>query len=81
VSVSSLWADEGEYYPVRVEPYTPSHYFEKGKADPGFRTKLKIAEELVDWEQAGSCGGSLDPARQGKPPVEGNGDKTSVPSN
>jgi hypothetical protein len=24
VSVSSLWADEGVYYPLEVEPYTPS---------------------------------------------------------
>jgi DDE superfamily endonuclease len=47
VSVSSLWADEGVYYPLEVEPYTPSHHFEGGKNDPRFRTKLKIAGELV----------------------------------
>src|SRR5215203_2986528 len=47
VSVSSLWADEGVYYPLEVEPYTPSHHFEGGKQDPPFRTKLKIATELV----------------------------------
>jgi hypothetical protein len=47
VSVSSLWADEGVYYPLEVEPYTPSHHFEGGKQDPAFRTKLKIARELV----------------------------------
>ncbi len=44
---TSLWADEGVYYPVDVEPYTPAHHFEKGKKDPQFRTKLKIAVELV----------------------------------
>lgn len=27
--------------------YTPAHYFAKGKKDPQFRTKLKIAVELV----------------------------------
>ena len=43
VSVTSLWADEKLYYPVDVEPYTPAAWFEGGKADPGFRTKLKIA--------------------------------------
>lgn len=48
VSVSSLWADEGVYYPLEVEPYTPKHHFEKGKADPEFRTKLKIAGQLVE---------------------------------
>ena len=47
VSVSSLWAEEGMYYPLEVEPYTPKHHFEKGKADPRFRTKLKIAQQLV----------------------------------
>jgi SRSO17 transposase len=35
------------YYPVHFEPYTPSHHFEKGKDDPGFPTKLKVARELV----------------------------------
>ncbi len=47
VSVTSLWADERVYYPVDVEPYTPAHHFEKGKEDPQFRTKLKIAVALV----------------------------------
>jgi DDE superfamily endonuclease len=48
VSVTSLWADEGVYWPMDFEPYTPSHHFEGGKNDPGFRTKLKIASELVE---------------------------------
>jgi hypothetical protein len=47
VSVTSLWADERLYYPVDFEPYTPADYFEKGKQDPQFRTKLKIGVELV----------------------------------
>jgi hypothetical protein len=48
VSVSSLWADESVYWPVAFEPYTPAHHFEGGKQDPKFRTKLKIARELVE---------------------------------
>ncbi len=48
VSVSSLWADERIYYPLKVEPYTPAHHFEGAKADPAFRTKPKIALELVE---------------------------------
>ena len=48
VSVSSLWADEGIYYPVDVEPYTPAVYFAKGKQDPAFRTKLVLARQLVE---------------------------------
>jgi SRSO17 transposase len=48
VSVTSLWADEGVYYPIDVEPYTPAHHFVQGEDDPAFRTKLKIALELVN---------------------------------
>jgi hypothetical protein len=49
VSVTSLWADEGVYYPLEVEPYTPAHRFEGGgKDDPKFRTKLKVARQLVE---------------------------------
>ena len=48
VSVSSLWADEGVYYPLEVESYTPAHRFQGGKGDPGFLTKLKIASQLVE---------------------------------
>ncbi len=48
VSVTSLWAEEKLYWPIAFEPYTPAHHFEGGKADPGFRTKLKIASELVE---------------------------------
>lgn len=47
VSVTSLWADEGVYYPLEIEPYTPESDFAKGKDDPDFRTKLKIALQLV----------------------------------
>ena len=48
VSVSSLWANERIYFPVDVEPYTPAHHFEGAKNDPAFRTKLKIASQLVE---------------------------------
>ena len=41
VSVSSVYADERLYHPLEVRPFTPSHHFEGGKADPQFRTKLK----------------------------------------
>jgi SRSO17 transposase len=48
VSVGSVWADEGVYYPLAVAPYTPERWFPGGKADPGFRTKPQIALALVD---------------------------------
>src|SRR5215210_4353045 len=47
VSVSSLLADEKIYWPVNLKPYTPAHHFEGGKEDGAFRTKLKIAAQLV----------------------------------
>ena len=47
VSVTSLWADEDVYYPLDFEPYTLADYFAEGKQDPAFRTKLRIALELV----------------------------------
>ena len=54
VSVGALWADEHRYYPVDVEPYTPAHWFARGKSDPAFRTKPQIALALV--EQAVAAG-------------------------
>lgn len=48
VSVSSLWADERVYYLVDFEPSTPAVYFAKGKDDAHFRTKPKIALQLVE---------------------------------
>jgi SRSO17 transposase len=48
VSVTSLWADEQVYYPLETEPYTPESYFVKGRNDADFRTKLKIALQLVE---------------------------------
>lgn len=48
VSVTSLWADEQVYWPVDFEPYTPAHHFPGGKTDAQFRTKLKLAMELVE---------------------------------
>jgi len=54
VSVGALWADERVYYPLDVEPYTPAHWFARGKSDPAFRTKPQIALALV--EQAVAAG-------------------------
>jgi SRSO17 transposase len=48
VSVSSLWSDERVYYPLEVEPYTPASWFEHGKTNPAFRTKLQLGVSLVE---------------------------------
>ena len=47
VAVTAVWADEHCYYPLFTEPYTPAHHFPRGKADPGFRTKLVIGAHLA----------------------------------
>jgi len=54
VSVGALWADQRVYYPLDVAPYTPAHWFARGKSDPAFRTKPQIALALV--EQAVAAG-------------------------
>jgi hypothetical protein len=40
------------YYPLEVEPYTPAHWFVKGKNDPDFRTKPALAIALIKRAQA-----------------------------
>jgi DDE superfamily endonuclease len=47
VAVTSLWADERVYWPVHVVPYTPAARLPGGERDPGFRTKPRLAVELV----------------------------------
>jgi DDE superfamily endonuclease len=47
VTVSTLWADERLYYPLHAQPYTPAHHFPRGKNDPAFRTKPRLAAELA----------------------------------
>ena len=42
VTVTTLWADERLYYPLRAVPYTPARHFPKGRSDPGFATKLRM---------------------------------------
>ncbi len=47
VAVTSLWADPRCYWPLHLVPYTPASRLPRGKTDPGFRTKPKLAAELV----------------------------------
>jgi DDE superfamily endonuclease len=47
VAVTSLWADERCYWPVRAVPYTPASRLPGGERDPGFKTKPQLAVELV----------------------------------
>ena len=52
VAVTTLWADEAHYYPLRVAPYTPAARLADGKHDTAFRTKPQIALSLVERAQA-----------------------------
>jgi hypothetical protein len=47
VTVTTVWADERLYYPLHAQPYTPASHFPRKQADPGFRTKLQIAADLI----------------------------------
>jgi SRSO17 transposase len=51
VAVTSLWADEGCYWPVQAVPYTPASRLPGGERDPGFKTKPQLAMELVQAAQ------------------------------
>ena len=48
VMVTTVWADDRVYYPLRACPYTAASYFSEGRADPGFKAKLRIAAGLTD---------------------------------
>jgi len=50
--VTSLWADERCYYPLHVMPYTPACRLARGRQDPAFRTKPRIALALIEQAQA-----------------------------
>jgi DDE superfamily endonuclease len=47
VAVTSLWADARVYFPLHTEPYTPAPRLPQGNRDPAFRTKPRIALQLV----------------------------------
>jgi hypothetical protein len=51
VAVTSLWADARCYWPVHAVPYTPASRLPAGERDPEFRTKPRLAVELVQAAQ------------------------------
>src|SRR5512132_3423518 len=56
VAVTSLWADERWYWPVHSVPYTPAARLPGGERDPGFKTKPRLAVELVEAAQQAGIG-------------------------
>ena len=51
VAVTSLWADARCYWPVHAVPYTPASRLPAGERDPAFKTKPRLATELVQAAQ------------------------------
>jgi len=47
VAVSTTWADQRVYYPLRVMPYTPAARLAGGRTDPAFATKAQLAARLI----------------------------------
>jgi hypothetical protein len=60
VAMTSLWADERCYWPVQAVPYTPAARLPGGERDPWFKTKPRLAVELV--EATSSSRGDSGPA-------------------
>src|SRR4029450_3704082 len=56
VAVTSLWADERCYWPVHAVPYTPAARLPGGGRGPGFKTKPRLAVELVEAAQQAGIG-------------------------
>lgn len=48
VAVSTTWADPHVYYPLHVVPYEPARRLPRGRDDPGFATKARLAVRLID---------------------------------
>ncbi|WTP47948.1 transposase [Streptomyces tauricus] len=54
VTVTTVWTDGRIYYPLHAQPYTPAHHFDRGRADPAFRTEPQISAALaVRGKEAG----------------------------
>ncbi|GAA4229542.1 hypothetical protein GCM10023075_37260 [Streptosporangium album] len=47
VAVSTAWADERIYYPLHTAPYQSAPTLPEGRADAAFRTKGRLAADLV----------------------------------
>ncbi|RSN18775.1 transposase [Streptomyces sp. WAC 01325] len=54
VTVTTVWTDGRIDHPLHAQPYAPAHHFDRGRGDPGFRTKPQISAALaVRGKEAG----------------------------
>ncbi|GAA4228514.1 hypothetical protein GCM10023075_33970 [Streptosporangium album] len=63
VAVTTTWADERIYYPLHTVPYQPAPTLPQGRADAAFRTKGRIAAELVERARAAGIPSRAHPGR------------------
>jgi len=47
--VGGVWANDSHYFPIDVKTYKPESCFTQGKEDPAFRSKIQLAQELIDY--------------------------------
>jgi SRSO17 transposase len=48
VVVRTRWADDEGYYPLHADPYTPARRWPPGTAEAAFRTKPRIARQVIE---------------------------------
>lgn len=48
VVVASAFCSQTKSFPINLKFYKPEAEFKHGKADPGFKSKLELAKELID---------------------------------
>jgi SRSO17 transposase len=56
VAVTSLWADERCYWPIHAVPYAPASRLPGREQGPAFRTKPRLAIELVEAARQAGIG-------------------------
>jgi len=52
VTVLSAFAAPNRYFPVDLRPYRPAKDFDAGRDDPRFRSKIQLAQELIDHAES-----------------------------
>ena len=48
VIVFSAYADQNKHFPIEFTPYKPKQEFDLGKEDPQFKSKIQIADNMIE---------------------------------
>jgi len=49
--VAAVWAGLSHHFPVQIATYKPQQCFPLGTDDPGFRSKIQLAQQLITYTQ------------------------------